>query len=117
MDFADLAIIDLSKAHTPEGRVELAPQLRDALRTNGFVYAINHGYTQAQVSLIIPLFPITHLPDQRDRVFDIANLPFTAVPSEEMQMYTVDDGKVGYYAGYRPRSSWASIFLSQFLSF
>ena len=59
MDFADLAIIDLSKAHTPEGRAELAPQLRDALRMNGFVYAINHGYTQAQVSLINPL-PSNH---------------------------------------------------------
>jgi len=58
---------------------------------------------------------LTHLADQRDRIFDIANLPFTAVPSEEMQMYTVDDEKVGYYAGYRPRSSWASIFLSQFV--
>ncbi|KAI9568579.1 hypothetical protein HD554DRAFT_2259773 [Boletus coccyginus] len=90
LDFADLAIIDLSKAHTPEGRAELAPQLRDALRTNGFVYAINHGYTQAQ----------------RDRIFDIANVLFTAVPREEMKVYTVDDEKVGYYAGYRPRSSW-----------
>jgi hypothetical protein len=59
VDFADLAIIDLSKAHTPEGRAELAPQIRDALRTNGFVYAINHGYTQAQVSLITPL-PSNH---------------------------------------------------------
>ena len=49
VEFADLAIIDLSKAHTPEGRQELYPQLRDALRTHGFVYAINHGYTQAQV--------------------------------------------------------------------
>ncbi|KAI9568580.1 hypothetical protein HD554DRAFT_2322242 [Boletus coccyginus] len=90
LDFADLAIIDLSKAHIPEGRAELAPQLRDALRTNGFVYAINHGYTQAQ----------------RDRIFDIANVPFTAVPPEEIKIYTVDDEKVGYYAGYRPRSSW-----------
>ena len=51
VDFADLAIIDLSKARTPDGRAELAPQLFDALRTNGFLYAINHGYTQAQVSI------------------------------------------------------------------
>ena len=51
MEFADLAIIDLSKAQTPEGRQELYPQLRDSLRKNGFVYAINHGYTQAQVRL------------------------------------------------------------------
>ena len=49
VEFADLAIIDMSGAHTPEGRQELYPQLRDALHTHGFAYAINHGYTQAQV--------------------------------------------------------------------
>ncbi|KAG6381639.1 hypothetical protein JVT61DRAFT_238 [Boletus reticuloceps] len=79
LDFAGLVVIDLSKAHTPEGRAELAPQLRDALRTNGFVYAINHGYTQAQVSLIT-FQAITH----HDRIFDIADMLFTAVPPEEM---------------------------------
>ncbi|KAF9220306.1 Clavaminate synthase-like protein [Gyrodon lividus] len=90
LEFADLAIIDLSKAHTPEGRAELAAQLRDALRTNGFVYAINHGYTQTQ----------------RDRVFDIADVPFTAVPPEEMKIYTANIDKVGYYAGYKGRQYW-----------
>ncbi|KAF8432736.1 hypothetical protein L210DRAFT_3711347 [Boletus edulis BED1] len=90
LDCADLAIIDLSKACTPEGRAELAPQLRDALRASGFVYAINHGYTQAQ----------------RDRIFDIANVPFTAVPPEEMKMYTTDSEKVGYYAGFKQRGYW-----------
>jgi isopenicillin N synthase-like dioxygenase len=59
VDFADLAIIDLSEAHTPAGRARLAPQLRDALRINGFVYAINHGYTQVHVSLIV-LLPSNH---------------------------------------------------------
>jgi isopenicillin N synthase-like dioxygenase len=49
VEFADLPIIDLSKTDTPEGRAELYPQLRDALRTHGFLYAINHGYTQARV--------------------------------------------------------------------
>ncbi|KAG6379302.1 hypothetical protein JVT61DRAFT_11757 [Boletus reticuloceps] len=94
LDFADLATIDLSKACTPEGCAELAPQLRDALRTNGFVYAINHGYTQAQ----------------RDRVFDIANVPFTAVPPEQTKMYTTDSEKVGHYAGFKQRGYWASDF-------
>ncbi|KAH7909409.1 hypothetical protein BJ138DRAFT_1155324 [Hygrophoropsis aurantiaca] len=90
LDFADLAIIDLSMAHTAEGRAELYPQLRDALRTNGFVYAINHGYTQAQ----------------RDRVFDIADVPFTVVPPDEMKTYSANIEKVGYYAGYKPRQYW-----------
>jgi hypothetical protein len=53
VEFADLAIVDLSKANTPEGRAELYPQLRDALRTHGFIYAINHGYTQAQARLVL----------------------------------------------------------------
>ena len=110
MDFADLAIIDLSKAHTAEGRRELAPQLRDALRTNGFVYAVNRGYTLAQVYLIFPFLPITHLADQRDRVFDIADMPFTAVPPEEMKIHTADFDNVGYYVGFKRRGYWASRF-------
>ena len=112
MDFVDLAIIDLSKAHTLEGRAELAPQLRDALRTNGFIYAINHGYTQAQVSLIITFPSLTHFADQRDRIFDIADVPFTAVPPEEMKTYTIDIEKLGHYAGYKARKYWASRFPS-----
>ena len=53
MDYVDLAIIDLSKARTPEGRAELVPQLREALATKGFFYAINHGYSQTQVFMSI----------------------------------------------------------------
>ena len=118
MDFADLAIIDLSKAHTPEGRAELALQLRDGLRTNGFVYAINHGYTQSQVFLITLLLPIDpHLADQRDRIFDIADVPFTAVPPEEMKIYTANIEKVGYYAGYKARRYWVSRFSSSICPF
>ncbi|KAF9231643.1 hypothetical protein BU15DRAFT_90852 [Melanogaster broomeanus] len=71
LEFADLAIIDLSKAHTPEGRAELASQLR-CLLTGG---------------------------DQRDRVFDIADVPFMAVPPEEVKICTVNVEKVGCYAG------------------
>lgn len=31
LDYADLAIIDFAKVHTPEGRAELALEVRDAL--------------------------------------------------------------------------------------
>ena len=111
MDFADLAIIDLSRTHTPKGRGELAAQLRDALRTNGFVYAINHGYTQAQVCNRLPSsHSITHLTAQRDRIFDIADVPFMAVPPEEKTMYSSEIEKVGYYGGYKARGFWASRF-------
>jgi len=90
LEFANLTVIDLSKVHSPEGRQELYPKLRDALRTQGFVYAINHGYTQAQ----------------RDRIFDIANAFFTLVPPDEMKTYTGNIEKDGYYYGYKGRQIW-----------
>ena len=49
MDWADFPTIDLSKAKTPEGLAELAPIVRDAMRTYGFLYVVNHGLSQAQV--------------------------------------------------------------------
>ena len=52
VDYADLAIVDLGKASTLEGRRELAVQVREAMSTTGFFYVINHGLTPAQVSRI-----------------------------------------------------------------
>ena len=49
MEYADLAILDFSTIGTPEGRAELAVQLRDAMTTHGFFYIINHGLTQSEV--------------------------------------------------------------------
>lgn len=48
VDWADLAVIDISKARTPEGRAELAPQIRHVMRTVGFFYVVNHGMTKEQ---------------------------------------------------------------------
>ncbi|KAH7923385.1 Clavaminate synthase-like protein [Leucogyrophana mollusca] len=90
LDFADLAVIDLAKALTPEGRLELFPQVRDAFRTHGFIYAINHGWTQKQT----------------DRIFDIANVPFTSVSADEAKAYAGDPKKDGYYQGFKTRGSW-----------
>ncbi|KAG1814752.1 uncharacterized protein BJ212DRAFT_1481937 [Suillus subaureus] len=90
VEFADLPIIDLSKAQTPKGRAELYPHLRDALRTHSFLYVINHGYTQAQ----------------RDRIFDIAGVPFNDVSPDEKKTYTADVEEVGSYAGYKPHQFW-----------
>ena len=50
MEWADLPVIDLAKASTPEGRAELAHQVRDAMRIHGFLYLVNHGWTEIQVS-------------------------------------------------------------------
>lgn len=49
MDYADLAIIDLSKADTAEGYRELAMQARDAMTSTGFFYVVNHGSSLPQV--------------------------------------------------------------------
>lgn len=49
VDYADLAIIDLSKASTPEGRAELSRQICEAFTQVGFFYIVNYGYTSAQV--------------------------------------------------------------------
>ncbi len=49
MDYADLAIVDLAKAATENGRAELAVIARDALREVGFFYVVNHGLSQSEV--------------------------------------------------------------------
>ncbi|KAF8635637.1 hypothetical protein AX15_000272 [Amanita polypyramis BW_CC] len=90
LDYAELAIIDLSKANTSEGRRALAEQTRDAMTTHGFFYAINHGYTPAQV----------------DRIFDIANLPFVHVSDEEKRQYDSGAKTTGSYQGYKLKNHW-----------
>lgn len=52
VEYADLAIIDLSQSTTAEGRKQLASQVTQAMRTHGFFYVINHGYTPEQVTEI-----------------------------------------------------------------
>jgi len=49
VEYADLAVIDLSNIDTVEGRTRLAAQVARAMTTQGFFYAINHGYTPEQV--------------------------------------------------------------------
>ena len=56
MEWAELAVIDLSKARSPEARVDIAGQARDAMRNVGFFYVINHGYTPPEVRKRIHIF-------------------------------------------------------------
>ena len=51
VEWADLEMVDLSKAATPEGRAELAPRVAEIMRTTGFMYIVNHGLTHAQVRM------------------------------------------------------------------
>jgi hypothetical protein len=50
LEYADLTVIDLAQSGTLEGRAILSSQLTRAMTTHGFFYAVNHGYTQAQVN-------------------------------------------------------------------
>lgn len=55
VDYADLAVLDLSQAHTSEGLALLAEQARSAMREQGFFYVINHGLSTEQVRSITGL--------------------------------------------------------------
>ncbi|KAF9457899.1 hypothetical protein BDZ94DRAFT_161733 [Collybia nuda] len=90
LDYADLPVIDLSKCTTPEARKGLAIQVRDAMTTHGFFYAINHGYTVAQT----------------DRIVDIADLLFAHVTPEEKQAFVGTMKETGSYQGYKLRKYW-----------
>ncbi|KAL0946014.1 hypothetical protein HGRIS_012291 [Hohenbuehelia grisea] len=109
LEFADLAIIDLAKLTTPEGRASLINEVRDAMATAGFFYAINHGYSQAQV---LPFQkrrtskPNIYPCAKTDRIFDIADVPFSQVPPEEKKEYLGSEKETGTYQGYKRRQHW-----------
>ncbi|KAJ7111492.1 Clavaminate synthase-like protein [Mycena epipterygia] len=90
LGYADLAVIDLSKARDAQGRADLAVKISEAMRTHGFFYVINHGYTTAQT----------------ERMFDIANVLFSCVESDEKRVYTAQMKETGSWQGYKPRQYW-----------
>jgi len=110
VEYADLAIIDISKAGTEEGRAALAIEVREALLKHGFFYVVNHGYSEAQVRRS------SHRPHrhviaclismQTTRMFDIADLPFSAVSDSERRIYAGTMKQTGSYQGYKPRQYW-----------
>ncbi|EJD38868.1 Clavaminate synthase-like protein [Auricularia subglabra TFB-10046 SS5] len=88
--WADLPTVDLSLAGTPKGRKELVGIVKNAMRDHGFFYVINHGLT----------------PDQNARMFDIADIPFSAAKEEDRQTYVAKMKQDGNYLGYKPRQYW-----------
>ncbi|KAJ6498545.1 hypothetical protein C8R47DRAFT_1175638 [Mycena vitilis] len=90
LEYADLPIIDLSKAQDAKGRAELTAQMSTAMQTRGFFYAVNHGYTASQT----------------ERMFDIADVPFTGVDPDEKRLYIAKMKETGAYRGYKPRQYW-----------
>lgn len=108
MEYADLAIIDISKASTEEGRAELAIEVREALLNHGFFYVVNHGYSQDQAREFFHVVCIINgrVSSQTDRIFDIADLPFSAVSDSEKQIYAGTMKQSGSYQGYKLRQYW-----------
>ncbi|KAJ3553237.1 hypothetical protein NM688_g3718 [Phlebia brevispora] len=93
LEWADLAIIDLSKMSTPEGRAELVKTARDAMRDIGFFYVINHGLPK----------------EQHDRMIDIADLAFTKVDDNEKKKFEGKLQEDGTYQGYKLRQYWVRL--------
>lgn len=84
LDWADLVTLDLSKFDQPDGKQQLAAQLKDAVHNIGFFYITNFGLTQHEV----------------DRQFAIGKEVFS-LPMEEKMKYKVDLAN-GNYNGCRP---------------
>ncbi|OAX38740.1 Clavaminate synthase-like protein [Rhizopogon vinicolor AM-OR11-026] len=90
LEYIDLEIIDFSKADTEEGRAALADQVKKGLRNQGFLYIVNHGYTQEETT----------------RMFDIADVHFSCIPDDEKRKYTANMFETGSEAGFKPRKYW-----------
>jgi len=90
LDYVDLPIVDLATFESAENRALLVTQVRDALLTHGFFYVVGHGYRQSET----------------DRIFDIADIPFTGVGDEEKQAYVGAIQQTGSLQGYKPRRYW-----------
>ena len=101
MDWADLPVIDLAKFENVENHPLLASQIQDAFLTHGFFYVINHGYRQSEARIHFIFLPCYLTPEQTDRIFDIADVPFTGVSDEEKQLYAAAIKETGSYLGYK----------------
>lgn len=51
---------------------------------------------------------------QTDRIFDIANVTFAGVHSEEKKIYTGNIEAVGGHQGYKPRQTWVIVSYAEF---
>ena len=108
VDYVDLPIIDLAnfESASAEDRALLATQVRDALLIHGFFCVIGHGYRQSEVRSYFLIVILMTTPEQTDRIFDIADIPFTGVSDEEKQVYAGTMKQTGSCEGYKVRHYW-----------
>ncbi|KAG9313775.1 hypothetical protein JVU11DRAFT_6135 [Chiua virens] len=85
----------------------LVSHVQDALLTHGFLFVVGHGHTQAQERYNLRFLSGRCLTSkQTDRIFDIADVPFTGVSDEEKQVYTNAVKQTGSFQGYKHRGYW-----------
>ena len=117
MDWADIPIVDVSAANTPEGRASLVSTIRDAMHSVGMFYVVNHGLPQSEVclSLALPHLILLILPfvSQNNRIRDIANAMFTEVSEDEKKIYAGQSGDPGKYSGYHLRGHMVCVATRQ----
>ncbi|ORY14878.1 hypothetical protein BCR34DRAFT_644607 [Clohesyomyces aquaticus] len=87
LDYADMMTLDISLFDTPDGKQQLAKQLRTAISTLGFFYVTNFGLTPSAV----------------DSQFEIAQSLFS-MPAASKMKHRVDATKQGFF-GYKPAGS------------
>jgi len=90
IDWAQLAIVDLAKAKTPECRAEQVQIARDAMHKQGFFYVVNHGFDLAQ----------------NQRMLDIASVAFEEISDAEKLRYQARIKETGTYLGYKLPQYW-----------
>jgi isopenicillin N synthase-like dioxygenase len=107
VEYADLGIIDFSKVDTEEGRAELADQVKKGLRNHGFLYIVNHGYTQEEVKHFFHIICTNHyISTQTNHMFDLADVPFSCIPEDEKPKYSTQMFETGLEVGFKLRKYW-----------
>ncbi|KAJ7018055.1 Clavaminate synthase-like protein [Mycena alexandri] len=92
LDYADLAVIDISKAQDAQERAELTRQVSEAMETHAFFYVF---------------YPVTlNFGISTERMFDIADVAFSGVDVDEKRAYTAKMKEEGTYQGYKPTKYW-----------
>ncbi|KAH9952964.1 hypothetical protein BJV74DRAFT_929636 [Russula compacta] len=91
LEWAELEVIDLARAKTPEGRAEQVERRHEMPCTSrASSMSSTTGLDRAQV----------------ERIFDIAAVPFERVSSEEKKRHEAKIKETGTFMGYKPLQYW-----------
>ena len=89
LEYADLQTLDFSLWEKgEEGKDQLAKQIDEAMRTQGFFYVINHGVSAEQI----------------ERMTDIGWTVLSETPMEEKKRLEARIQETGLYDGFKLRN-------------